>query len=172
MTSDEIWRAIDDQRLRLVGLLETLTEDDWRTPSLCRGWTVRDVAAHLTFAQSTWPEIVVEMARHRSIRASAVHRAATLPVEEVIGRIRSMVGSRRHIAAVTERETLIDILVHSQDIAIPLGREFALDPAAATAAAERVWAMGYPFWARRRHPDLRPGPGTLLRLTGRDIPSR
>ena len=57
MDDDELWQAIDAQRGRLVALLGELTEEQWRRPSLCDGWTVRDVAAHLTFAQSTLPEI-------------------------------------------------------------------------------------------------------------------
>lgn len=31
--------------------LEQLSEQEWRQPSLCEGWTVRDVAAHLTLQQ-------------------------------------------------------------------------------------------------------------------------
>jgi len=33
------------------GLLEQLSDEEWRQPSLCAGWTVRDVAAHLTLQQ-------------------------------------------------------------------------------------------------------------------------
>ena len=35
----------------LAGLLADLSEREWRRPSLCDGWTVRDVAAHLTLQQ-------------------------------------------------------------------------------------------------------------------------
>jgi uncharacterized protein (TIGR03083 family) len=45
-----VWRAIDDERSRLADLMEGLSDAEWRTPSLCAGWTVRDVAAHLTLA--------------------------------------------------------------------------------------------------------------------------
>ncbi len=51
-----------------------------------------------------------------------------------------MVGSRRHNVGVTSRETLVDIFVHSQDIAIPLGRAIGIDAAAAALAAARVWS--------------------------------
>jgi hypothetical protein len=61
-----------------------------------------------------------------------------------------MVGSQRHIQGVTHRETLIDILVHSQDIALPVGRQLSMRPEAAAFAATRVWRSGYPFWPRRR----------------------
>jgi uncharacterized protein (TIGR03083 family) len=154
MEREAAWRAIDAQRLRLVDLLSTLDDEQWRTPSLCEGWTVRDVAAHLTFAQATLREILAEFVRHpgsvqRVGRDGAIRRARQ-PTEQLIGQIRAMVGSQKHIAVVTYRETLVDILVHSQDIAIPLGRPFDLDPDAAAFAATRVWEIGYPFRARKR----------------------
>ena len=37
MNADEGWAAIDAQRLRVVALLEQLTDDEWRRPSLCDG---------------------------------------------------------------------------------------------------------------------------------------
>lgn len=36
------------ERRRLVGLLRGLTPEQWGAPSLCEGWTVRDVVAHTT----------------------------------------------------------------------------------------------------------------------------
>jgi uncharacterized protein (TIGR03083 family) len=45
---DQVWQAIDTQRTDLTVLLEDLSDDEWQQPSLCPGWTVRDVAAHLT----------------------------------------------------------------------------------------------------------------------------
>ncbi|MEU0313383.1 maleylpyruvate isomerase family mycothiol-dependent enzyme [Nocardioides sp. NPDC006273] len=35
------------ERRDLADFLETLTPEQWDRPSLCRGWTVRDVVAHM-----------------------------------------------------------------------------------------------------------------------------
>ena len=35
------------ERADLVEFLRTLSGDDWLVPSLCEGWRVRDVVAHL-----------------------------------------------------------------------------------------------------------------------------
>ena len=51
MNRDEVWGAIDTERVSLADLLDSLGEQEWETPSLCAGWRVRDVAAHLTLAQ-------------------------------------------------------------------------------------------------------------------------
>ncbi|HEU4422823.1 MAG TPA: hypothetical protein VFR67_09860 [Pilimelia sp.] len=49
------------------------------------------------------------------------------------------------LARLTYRETLIDILVHGQDIAIPLRRSLHITPAAAAAAVTRMWTMRFPL---------------------------
>ena len=54
MNTEDVWRAIDDQRRRLVALLEGLSQGEWQRPSLCQGWTVRDVAAHVALQNTTW----------------------------------------------------------------------------------------------------------------------
>src|SRR3954451_9624647 len=41
------------ERHRLAHQLDTLTDDQWDTPSLCDGWTARDVVAHLVFPSTT-----------------------------------------------------------------------------------------------------------------------
>lgn len=51
MNDDEVWSAIDAQRARTADLLETLTSEECAHLSLCVGWTVRDVAAHLPLQQ-------------------------------------------------------------------------------------------------------------------------
>jgi uncharacterized protein (TIGR03083 family) len=146
---DQVWQAIDGQRQRVADLLDSLPDGEWDQPSLCQGWTVRDVAAHLTLQQVGWGVGLGMMIRYRGrvdrgIRESARDRAAALPTRRLIAEIRGMIGSRRHNAGVTHRETLIDILVHGQDIAIPLGRELAMPPDATATAATRVWTMRWP----------------------------
>lgn len=144
MNDDQIWAAIDAHRLRTAELLEQLSDDEWVHRSLCDGWTVRDVAAHLTLQQLTLGHALREAVRHpagmnRMIREWA-RRRAKLPREQLVAEIRGMVGSRRHNIGVTCQETLIDILVHSQDIAVPLDRRLDIDLQAAAVAATRVWS--------------------------------
>jgi hypothetical protein len=60
-----------------------------------------------------------------------------------------MLGSRRHNIGVTPLETLIDILVHGQDIAIPLDRGLGMPPAIAAVAATRALSMRWPILCTR-----------------------
>ena len=154
MELDEVWRAIDQQRLELADLMETFSDVDWETPSLCEGWRVRDVAAHLTLAHTGARQATLDVLRaglsfNRMIHDTAVRRAR-LPVEEYPALLRAMVGSRRRAPVVSPLEPLVDAIVHAQDMLLPLGRQHAVPPTAAAAAAERVWTMGFPFWAQRR----------------------
>jgi hypothetical protein len=42
------------------------------------------------------------------------------------------------------------VLVHTQDIAIPLGWDYPMPSEVARAGASRVWTVGWPDWARHR----------------------
>ena len=153
MDRDEVWQTIDEQRSSVADLLDDLSPDEWATPSLCTEWRVRDVAAHLTFAHAGLFEAAGWMLRARGnfdrmIRDSAIDRAK-LPVDQYSGMIRDMVGSRKKAPGISHLEPLIDVLVHGQDIAIPLGRPRPMPAEAAAVAATRAWTMGRPFHAQR-----------------------
>jgi hypothetical protein len=55
------------------------------------------------------------------------------------------VGSRRRVAFITDLEPLIDILVHCQDICLPLRIDHPMPPDAAAAAADRVLSTPRPI---------------------------
>ena len=190
MDLDEVWRAIDAERAGLAELLEDLTPGEWAAPSLCPDWRVRDVAAHLTLSHMPPATAVLEVLRARGNYDRMVHdsavRQAALPCDEFPRRLRAMVGSRRKVPFVAPLVPLLDVLVHGQDIARPIGRHRPMPARAAAAAADHVWSMGWPFHARRRLHGLRlsatdaswsvgdgravegPISALLLLMTGRD----
>jgi uncharacterized protein (TIGR03083 family) len=153
---DRAWQVIVAERLRLADLLDELSDDDWDQPSLCAGWSIRDVAAHMTLQQlgaRAAADIMITYRgdTDRAIHESARKRSASWPTGKIIAEIRGTAGSRRHNFGVTYRETLIDVLVHAQDIAIPLARPYPMPPEATATAATRIWTMRWPppFPARR-----------------------
>lgn len=147
--ADALWAGIDDQRLRTAALLESLSPQQWQHPSLCDGWTVRDVAAHLTMQQQRvrdalgfigrHPRILRSMPLNTFIHDAGVLQAQAMSTEQIIAEIRNGMGSRRHNPGLTALETLTDILVHSQDIAIPLGMDLPMSPSLSAMAATRRW---------------------------------
>ncbi|NYE50287.1 uncharacterized protein (TIGR03083 family) [Spinactinospora alkalitolerans] len=167
MDRDEVWQTIDAERLALAGLLEGLAPEEWEHPSLCADWRVRDVAAHLSMApEFTLGSALVELARarggyNRMVRETARRKAAR-PTGELVADLRGIVGLRRLAPGTTPREPLLDVLVHGQDIALPLGRHRAMPLTAARVSADRAWALAPLFFHRRR---LRG-----LRLVATDVP--
>lgn len=156
MNRDDVWQGIDDQRRRLVDLLEDLSDQGWQHPSLCEGWTVREVAAHVALQNTTWsamPRGVLEMIKAGGMNG-AIHamacRHAKRPTERIVAEIRDRIGVWQPLPTLTYRESAIDYLVHLQDIAIPLGREQATPVDVASVAAERVWRSPRMFHARHR----------------------
>jgi uncharacterized protein (TIGR03083 family) len=157
MDAEESWRVVEAQRLALAALLEGLSAEEWEIPSLCAGWRVRDVAAHVAMAPQVLSvrTMATEWLRaggrfHRLNHDVAVRHAQSRPRERIVAELREHATSRRLPVVTNYRNILFDILVHGQDIAIPLGRAHPMPPDAARAGAARVWAMGWPFWARRR----------------------
>jgi uncharacterized protein (TIGR03083 family) len=143
MGSDTVWQHIDSEWAWMADFLESLPPGDWQRPSLCTGWTVRDVGAHLTFAQTPvrdllWPALRAGFRYDVLVRDTAL--GSLLTHKEIVAKLRSFLGSRRRVAFITDLEPLIDILVHNQDIARPLGVDHPIPPDAAAAAADRVLA--------------------------------
>ena len=154
MDTDEVWRTIDQQRAELADLMETFTSAEWETPSLCARWRVRDVAAHLTLSHMSLRKGLLPTLRAHGSFNGAIHltavRQAELPVEDYPRLLRQMLGSRRTAPFVSDLEPLIDILVHGQDMLVPLGRPREMPREAAAVAATRAWKLGWAFNLRRR----------------------
>ncbi|MBX7456342.1 maleylpyruvate isomerase family mycothiol-dependent enzyme [Mycolicibacterium sp. 3033] len=151
-----IRRHIAAQRRELADLIEALDADQpecWDTPSLCAGWSVRDVAAHLTHGTLPAPRMLFEAARSGFRFNAVVDRMARTDRRSptrIAAALRTDAESRRHPPGTSAMEPLTDLLVHGQDLCVPLGIDRAMPGDAAVAAAHRVWQMGFPFQARRR----------------------
>lgn len=157
MDNSQIWAHIDEQRSDLADFLDTLAPEQWEAPSLCPGWAVRNVAAHITHSTTNWAKLSLELLRS-GLRFNALTlrmgREDQRTPEEITAAMRAMVGGQRRPPGTAVADPLMDVLVHGQDIAVPLGIGRKMPIPAAVIAADRVWKMGFPFHARKRFPDL------------------
>lgn len=48
-----VWPVVHAERAALIRDLEGLGDEQWERPSLCEGWTVHDVVAHLVDSART-----------------------------------------------------------------------------------------------------------------------
>jgi uncharacterized protein (TIGR03083 family) len=152
---EEYWFAVRALRLKIADLLESLAPEEWDAPSLCRGWRVRDVAGHVAVVPTitTWRMMsVAPRARFDPNRINtmiAIQEGSRRP-DEIIALLRQRAGGRRTAKALDTRNSLFDVIVHSQDIALPVGRDFQVPVAFTRTGLQRVWEMGWPFNAKRK----------------------
>jgi uncharacterized protein (TIGR03083 family) len=157
MDVEQRWAVTANQRRILADLVGNLSEAEANAPSLCDGWRLRDVVAHVSVAPNhpgTWAMLVAGLrARGDFQRLNhdyGVRHAGERPIAELAEELRTVADSRRLPVVTSLDNIMFDTLVHVQDVAIPLGRDVAMPLDAAAAGATRVWTMGWPWWARRR----------------------
>src|SRR6478609_10776128 len=152
---EEYWAAVRTVRLRLAEMLATLSPSEWDAASLCEGWRVRDVAGHLALVPtiSTWQMLAAApRARFNPNRINTLLavRAGSIGTAEIVQKLRDHAKDRTTAKALDTRNALFDLIVHSQDISIPLSRTFPVPVDFTRQGLDRVWGMGWPFNAQRR----------------------
>jgi uncharacterized protein (TIGR03083 family) len=121
-----VYDMIVAERLRMADVLEGLTGEQMRSPSLCSGWTVHDVAAHLIsylrFCQlKIYGGILVTAADFDRLNVLLTRYEARRPSGEIIDVLRRHAGSRITIPRSGYDPVLSDIMLHDLDIRYPLG---------------------------------------------------
>lgn len=120
-------RALAQQeRVEFADFLDTLTPHQWNMPSLCEGWTVRDVVTHtITYLDQTRRGLFIEMVRNRwnvdRLNARALDRIGTQSLDQTVGLMRRGAEPSGAGALYGGRVALIECLIHQQDIRRPLG---------------------------------------------------
>ncbi|TQM65075.1 maleylpyruvate isomerase family mycothiol-dependent enzyme [Humibacillus xanthopallidus] len=151
MGIEESWQVVVEQRLAIAELLAGLSDPDWEQPSLCAGWRVRDVAAHVTLIPiaPSPGSLLVDFAKARGdygrFNTVASRRRAARTPTQLVEDLRTTAESRSVPWPANPANVMWDILVHAQDIAIPLGIDFPTPPDAGAAAATRIWELRWPF---------------------------
>ncbi len=155
MDKAELWRHIHAERAALVATLTGLATEDWTHPTLCTGWTVHDVAAHVIASpQLGWRGTAAMSARNvgRGYNAMVFREVKRLGAREtresILADYDTYAASTRHVPVTTSVEPLIDALVHHQDIVRPLGLARAMPPVAAVVAADRARRLSMLFGTR------------------------
>jgi uncharacterized protein (TIGR03083 family) len=122
----EVLAMIAEERRRAADLIETLSPEQLRTPSLCAGWSVHDVAAHLLAPVVTpgrtvlWALLRNGMNPHRA-NVTVTADVATRSAAEIAAGLRANAEKPFRVPGVGYLGPLTDLLVHGQDIRRPLG---------------------------------------------------
>lgn len=76
-TDEQVREAIREERQALADLLTGLPPEQWDCPSLCAGWRVREVVAHITMAyRYSVPQVIAGVIRARGSFNRMADRAA------------------------------------------------------------------------------------------------
>lgn len=123
----DIWGTIAEERASLLDTIGGLTAEEWEAPSLCGAWTVRQVLGHLIVAADPpRARFALEVVKARGSFDTANDRLARAeaerPPDELIERYRQRLTARNGPPGLGPVAPLSDIMLHSLDVRVPLGR--------------------------------------------------
>ncbi|HEX8510046.1 MAG TPA: maleylpyruvate isomerase family mycothiol-dependent enzyme [Propionibacteriaceae bacterium] len=123
---DEVQLRTAANRRVIARLFASLSDEQLSTPSLCAGWTCRDVLGHLVMSVDfTFFRFLVEVARDRgragvtSARLARVYGAR--PVRDLVQRLDAGCEVALTAPGVGAYGPFADSCIHLRDVAIPLG---------------------------------------------------
>ncbi|MCV7077583.1 maleylpyruvate isomerase family mycothiol-dependent enzyme [Mycobacterium szulgai] len=113
------------ERAELAEFLSTLTPQQWEAPSLCAGWSVKDVVAHMfSYEELDTKGLVMRFLKGRVVRANEVGVAefAGLSPQQLLDYVDKHLQPRGLTAGFGGTIALVDGVVHHQDIRRALGQ--------------------------------------------------
>jgi uncharacterized protein (TIGR03083 family) len=127
MTNDaDLQPAVAAEFQALAGLLDSATGAQWDTPSLCAGWRIREVIAHMTMAaRYSEEEFMAELRRcdfdFGRLSNEIAARDAELPASELVASLRSEVMQHWTPPGGGWHGALNHVVIHGLDVTVPLG---------------------------------------------------
>jgi len=136
----DTWTLIHAERRALVDDLSSLTPDQWAEASLCAGWSVRDVLAHMTATAKMTPAkffaaLIGSGFRFDAMVAKGLARELGSSGADALHQFQAVIDATTHPPGPT-LAMLGEVVVHSGDIRRPLGIAHAYSPEALTGAAD------------------------------------
>jgi uncharacterized protein (TIGR03083 family) len=124
-TDADLQTAVAAQFRTLADLLDSATEAQWDTPSLCAGWRVREVIAHMTMAARYTEEEFMAELRQRDfdfdrLSNEIASRDAELPTSELVAGLRSEVMQHWTPPGGGYHGALNHVVIHGLDVTVPL----------------------------------------------------
>ncbi|MDO2986864.1 maleylpyruvate isomerase family mycothiol-dependent enzyme [Mycobacteroides abscessus] len=133
LDDEAAFNEIARERTDLADLLNGLSEPQLQTPSLCEGWTVRDVSAHILMPMITKTRSFAWAMLKAKWNWDVANVALTEGIVERYGPripelLRQNADNRVTPAKSGPLPLLTDIVVHGQDIRRPLGLNRSFPP--------------------------------------------
>jgi len=115
------------QRRAVADVLESLSAEEWQAPSLCDGWRIQEMAAHLTMPFRIGnPRFFLSVIGAGGRIPKVMNRFALAhggePPASLIAYLRDNAESRFVPPTFPDVASLNEIVVHGFDVSIPTGR--------------------------------------------------
>ncbi|HEV7189484.1 MAG TPA: maleylpyruvate isomerase family mycothiol-dependent enzyme [Blastococcus sp.] len=135
MDADDLMPMISVERRAFGDVLSGMTEPDWNARSLCEGWRVREVVAHMTMPfRYPAPRFLAELVRSRGnftrMSDRVARRDARAPIGTLLAGWLANVDHRWKPPGGGLKGALTHDVVHGLDITVPLGIEHPVSEAA------------------------------------------
>jgi len=122
------WENAAASRREFADLIEGLSEEQQNAPSLCEGWSVRDVAGHaVSFIDMSMPTMMFGMlkAGFNVDKAwfSNAKKYGAQPVADIVSKLREHASKPSAMKSFPAELTTTDMAVHAQDIRRALGMD-------------------------------------------------
>lgn len=155
----QTWAMIHAERRTLADTIAGLTPKQWRSPSLCAGWTVGFLAAHiLAGAEQTPGHFVWGMAatgfRFSALMERDARRRAELSPEQIAGRLRARTTTTNRPPAPV-MAMLGEVVTHGEDLRRPAGLPGTVAAGAANACLQMYTTANFPVGGKKRIHGLR-----------------
>ena len=152
------WPLIRAERLALIADMEGVSDAAWSTPSLCAGWTVRDVLAHMTSTAGMTPGAFIGGFVGTGFRFNALNergmraQLGSSPAD-TLAAFKARVDSTAHPPG--PMDTWVgEVVIHSEDIRRPLGISHTYQPEALTLVGDFVIRGNLLLGGKRRSAGL------------------
>ncbi|MEY2426559.1 MAG: hypothetical protein QOI61_2131 [Actinomycetota bacterium] len=161
MTNDDYRRLHDEENAEFSTYLHSLPDADWDRPSLCDGWRVRDVVGHILYGnEMNLATLPFRLARYgfssdRSGKAYSIARAEGKPIADLLRDFDNRNPWAGTCRIFPPKLTLLDRLVHHQDIRRALEHERTIPADRLVATLDAAPELGSVFGAKRRTKGLR-----------------
>jgi uncharacterized protein (TIGR03083 family) len=128
---ESLRRSITAQRQDLAEILDALSLNSWEAPTLCEGWKVREVVAHLTmpFRYSTARfigEVLRSGGKFNRMADRCARRDSALSPEELTTAVRDNAMNPWKPPGGGFEGALVHEVIHGLDITVPLRIEHAI----------------------------------------------
>ena len=140
MGRTDIWPTVHAERKALSADLRTVGQDRWVTESLCAGWSVRDVLAHMTAAAlMTPPSFFARLAASgfsfNSVQDKGIAAQKGASPADTLARFDAVLTSVKHPPGPADT-MLGETIIHSEDIRRSFGISHAYPVQAVVQAAD------------------------------------